>query len=404
MTMTFLRYAIAIAGVSLAYPAAAQPMIVADSGDTAWMLTASVLVLLAALPGLALFHGRSRAGALGAALFVTTAGVSLLFALIGYSLMFSAGTSILGGLDAAMLADLAELQDGTTISEPVYALFELALAVLAVSILVASVAERARFGWLALFAPLWFLVVYVPVSRWVAGGGWLAELGAIDYAGGLVIQTSAGVAALVAGLLLGRAGDAVPGHDAQLSLAGLALVWVGWFGIVGGAALGASGDSALAMLNAQLAASAAALTGLALQRVGGRVISIQDSATMAIAGLAAISAGAASVGTLGAIALGVIGALAAGLAAMLVRPLDIGDAGKTFVVHGAGGMAGALAFPLFVLPVFGGPGFDEGTGVTSLLIAQAVAVGSVALWTVVVTAIAALMVSMVIPMRCGDRP
>jgi len=403
MTMTFLRYAIAIPGIAAALPAAAQPTIVADSGDTAWMLAASVLVLLAALPGFAMLHERTRTGAPAAALFASAAGVSLLFALVGYSLMFGDGTSLLGGLGSALLADPAELLDGTTISEPVYALFELALAIFAVSLLASSVAQRARFGWLALFAPLWFLVVYVPIARWIAGGGWLAELGAIDYAGGLVIQTSAGVAALVVGLLLGRAGDPQAEHDAQPSLTAPALVWVGWFGLVGGAALGASGDAALAMLNAQLAASAAALTGLGLQRLAGRTLSIHGSAAMAIAGLAAVSAGAASVGTLGAIALGATGALAAGLAALGVRSLDLGDAGRAFVAHGVGGVAGALAFPLFVLPALGGPGFDEGTGVGTVLIAQAIAVGTVALWTIVVTAIAALMVSMAIPMRGSDR-
>ncbi len=379
--------------------AQAQPIVVADSGDSAWVLAASALVLLAALPGLAMLHGRGRTGPAALALFVGTAIVSLLFAAIGYSLAFAPGGPLIGDAGNAMLANLAELRGELTISETLYALFQLVIALFAVGILVASIAERARTGWLVAFSALWFLLVYVPVAHWMWGGGWLVDVGAVDQAGGIVVQLSAGISALVAAILLGRATESEVAHDSRLAVTGAALVWVGWFGVAGGAALSSSDDAAAAILNAQLAASAAALVGLGLEKWRSGVVSVYGTVYAAIAGLAAVSAGAGLVGAGGAMALGVIGAIGATLGALIVQRLKLGGAASAFVAHGAGAFLGALVFPVFMLAELGGAGFDDGAGLAAQLAAQGIAVGAVTLWAASLSAVAALMVAMVLPMR-----
>jgi ammonium transporter, Amt family len=191
------------AAMLVAAPAAAQaqPVIIADSGDSAWILTASTLVLLMALPGLGLFYGglvRAR-NVLSVLMHtvVITCIVSLIWAIAGYSLVFGNGSPWLGGLGNFGLRDLADLRDETTISEPLFALFQMTFAVIAPALVVGAVVERVRFGWVAVFTALWSLLVYVPIARWMWGGGWLAEQGALDFAGGIVVHTTAGIAAQV---------------------------------------------------------------------------------------------------------------------------------------------------------------------------------------------------------------
>jgi ammonium transporter, Amt family len=372
---------------------------VADSGDSAWVLAASAFVLLAALPGLALLHGRGRAGPAAVSLFAATALVSLLFAAIGYSLAFSPGGPAIGDAGNAMLANLADLRGDLTISETLYALFQMVIALFATTILASALAERARTGWLIAFAGLWFVLVYVPVAHWLWGGGWLVDVSAVDQAGGLVVQLSAGISALVAAVLLGRTSETGVAHDTRLAVAGAGLVWVGWFGVAGGAALSSSDDAASAILNIQLAASAAALAGMIFERWRSGAASVHGTACSAISGLAAMSAGAGLVGAGGAMALGVIGAIGASIGSGLVQRMKLGSAASAFVAHGAGAFLGGLLFPVFMLAELGGAGFDDGNGLTTQLVAQGIAVLSVTLWSAGLTAVAALMVAMIVPMR-----
>ncbi|AYJ87268.1 ammonium transporter [Sphingomonas paeninsulae] len=392
------RPALTALSVFGATAAQGQPIIVADSGDSAWVLAASAIALFAALPGLALFHGRDRESDHGTAMFVSVAIASLMFAIIGYSLAFGEGSSIIGGSGNAMLGNMAELRADATISDTVYALFELSIAVFAVGIMVSSIANRARIGWLTGFIAIWSLIVYAPIAHWIWGGGWLAELGVLDFGGGMVVQVAAGTATLVIALLLGPGQGNVAG-DGRLTLAGLWLVWIGWSGVIGGAALSGGNDAATAMLNAQFAASAALLTGFAIARWRRNTSGDYSFGTAAIAGLAAISTGAAFVGPGGAIALGVLGAIAAWAGSIFITRLNVGSTASAFVSSGCGGIVGAIAFPVFVSPTFGGPGFDEGVGLLTQTLAQGVGVLVVILWSAVVTAIAALMVSMIAPMR-----
>lgn len=389
-----------VAGAAMltATAAHAQPVIIADSGDSAWVMAASILSLLAVLPGLAMFYGRGRAGPTGFALFASVAVGSLLFAAIGYSLAFGTGNSVLGGASNAMLANLADVLDGSTVSEAVYALFEFVAAMLAVGILCASVAEKARPGWLVPFSGIWLLIVYVPVARGV-WPGWLGDLGTIDYAGGIVIQLTAGVAALVVSLLLRTPTATDVQHDSRLAITGAALLWTGFIAFFGAAALGGSEDAAIAMINGHLAACAAIVVGMALEAIRTGRASVYGVANNAVAGLAAVAAAGALVGAGGAMAIGALGAVASWLASGLVQRARLGSPASAFSIHGAAAMAGAVALPAFMVPALGGAGFNDGTGLMTLLAAQAVTVLAVTLWTAVVTVIAALIVSMIVPMR-----
>ena len=380
----FVAFAVA------ASPALAQPVIVADSGDSAWTLAAAVLVLIAALPALALLGGRDRA-APGTAVLLSSAIAALAFGIIGYSLAFGEGSNVLGGVGNAFLSGLADLRDGTTIPESVYVLYETAVAMFALAILGSAVADRARLAWFVPFAVLWALLVYVPVARWMWGGGWLAGIGALDFAGGIVVQTAAGTAALVIGLLL--RGSVTTHRDDALLAPATGLLMLGWLGVVGGAALAGGDDAASAMIDALLGGSAGLLTGMAIGKT------MRDGTVGMIAALAAVSTSAGFVGPMGAIIIAVVAALAASFAAPALMRYRLGAAGDAFAASGLGGIIGAVLFPVFVLPALGGPGLEAGASIATQLAAQAIAVLAIILWTAVATVIAALTVSMVVPMR-----
>ena len=391
---------LACVATAVATPALAQPIIVADSGDSAWVMAASILALLAVLPGLTMFYGRGRVGPTGGALFGSIALASLLFAIIGYSVAFADGSPYLGGTGNVMLGNLSELVDGLTISEPVYVVFELMMALAAVAILCASLGEKARPTWLVPFAGIWLLLVYVPLARWV-WSGWLSDLGIVDFAGALPVQAAAGVSALAASFLMRAPSSTDVQHDSRLAIAGAGLIWVGLLALTGAAALGGSDDAAMALVNGHLAACAAIVVGLALERIGHGRVSVYCTAANAISGLAAATAGAAFIGAGGAMALGALGALAAFGASVLVDRARLGSAASAFSIHGAPALAGSIFLPLFLLPALGGPGFAEGSGLVTQLASQAIGVAAVVLWASVATVLAALLVSVAAPMRPG---
>lgn len=395
-----MRGTIAMAGMMAmlaATPVAAQPIVVADSGDTAWVLVCALLGLLA-LGGFALFHGRGRGETTGLALAAGAAITTIIFAVFGYSLVFGEGSLILGGASNLMLGSLSDVIDGATISESVFVLFELALALFAMGALVSAVAPMARYGWLVPFAGLWVTIVYVPVARWV-WAGWLADLGTLDYAGGIAVQLSAGVSALVVALLLRGSVEDEKSGDLAFGMTGAVLIAAGWLALIGGNALGGSADAANALVNALLCASASILTGMMIGGLKHRGYTPELLAVYGLAGLAAISAGASLMGVAGAIVLGIVAAIIATGAIAFTGAFGLGSGGKAFVIHGAPALAGALALPVFMLPAFGGTGLAEGSTLGTLLAAQGIAVLAVALWSAVATVIAALMVSFVVPMK-----
>jgi len=411
-----LMLVVAAATALAATPALAQApgtLDVADSGDTAWVLVSAALVLLMAAPGLTLFYGglvRSRnflsvlvqCGAI-------VAVASLLWVAVGYTLAFGAVTNgVLGGGNALMLAELGNVREGYAVPESAFALFQLTFAAITPALIAGAWVDRARFGWVIGFCALWGLVVYAPVAHWVWGGGWLASrFGTLDFAGGIVVHTTAGVSALVAALLLGKRQGfpktlMLP-HSPALTMAGAALLWMGWFGFNGGSALAANDDAAAAILNTHIAASMAALAWLAIEKWQvGKPTSV-GFATGAIAGLATVTPAAGFISPGAAMVFGLVAAAACYAAIQLIKQrLQIDDSLDVFAVHGVGGMTGSLLLAVFLEPALGGTGYAEGMTVNGQLLAQLAGIGAVAMWSAVATAIVAVAVSLIVPMRVGE--
>ena len=411
-----LMLVVAAATALAATPALAQApgtLDVADSGDTAWVLVSAALVLLMAAPGLTLFYGglvRSRnflsvlvqCGAI-------VAVASLLWVAVGYTLAFGAVTNgVLGGGNALMLAELGNVREGYAVPESAFALFQLTFAAITPALVAGAWVDRARFGWVLGFCGLWGLVVYAPVAHWVWGGGWLANrFGTLDFAGGIVVHTTAGVSALVAALLMGKRQGfpktlMLP-HSPGLTMAGAALLWMGWFGFNGGSALAANDDAAAAILNTHVAASVAALAWIAIEKWQvGKPTSV-GFATGAIAGLATVTPAAGFISPAAAMLFGLIASAACYAAIQVVKQrLQIDDSLDVFAVHGVGGITGSLMLAVFLDPELGGTGYAEGMAMLSQLGAQAAGVGAVALWSAVATAIVALAVSLLLPMRVSE--
>ncbi|MDE8654155.1 ammonium transporter [Novosphingobium album (ex Liu et al. 2023)] len=385
---------------------------VVDTGDTAWLLAASALVLIAAIPGIALFNaGRIDARNVLSVLFqplAIVAAVSLAWIAAGYTVAFGDVTrGWLGSGNAWMLISLGNVREGVNVPESAFAFYQVLVAGLAASLLCGAWAGRARFGWAVAFASLWSIVAYAPVAHWLRGGGWLsASVGTLDFAGGLTMATCAGVSAIVAAMLVGRrrAETAEPGFSASVSLLGAGLAWIGWLGLAGGAALAANDDAASVLINTHAAACAGGLGWLALDRFrrGGKP-GAADFASGLLAGLAAILAGALYVSPGAAMVIGLAGTLAARAARALLRRFTaIDDTLDVFALFGASGAAGSIMLGLFLSPGLGGVGYDTGMTMIAQLLAQVIGVGIVAVWSIFVTAILAIMVSMLVPMRVGE--
>ena len=405
----------AIGAALAALPSAAIAQVpatpAADSGDTGWILVSAALVLLMMLPGLGLFYGglvRAK-NVLSVLLQIgAVAGVaSLLWIAVGYTIAFGTVSGGWLGTGGLMLSGLGVVRDGYAIPENAFAMFQLTFAAITPALMIGAWVDRARFSWVVTFCALWGLLVYAPVAHWVWGGGWLAQAGALDFAGGIVVHTTAGVSALVIALLLGKRqgfpGPALLPHAPGLTMLGAMLLWVGWFGFNGGSALTASAGAASAIINTHAAASTAALVWLAIERITFGKPTTVGFATGAIAGLATITPCAGLVSPGAAIAIGAAAAIVCYFAIQLIKNrLRIDDSLDVFAVHGVGGMLGSLLLALFMAPALGGAGYAEGMAMGSMLGVQVLAVVVVALWSAVATAIAALGVSLVLPMRVSE--
>lgn len=405
----------AIAAASSATSEMVSPELLAagDSGDTAWLLTASALVLMMTLPGLGLFYG----GLVRAKNFLSVllqigavaAVASVVWIVVGYTLAFGpVGNGFVGGGLNLMLANLGNVREGLSVPESTFALFQMTFAVITPALMIGAWVDRARFGWVLAFCALWGLVVYAPVAHWVWGGGWLASsFGTLDFAGGIVVHTTAGVSALVVALLLGKRSGwprtlMLP-HAPALTMAGAGLLWVGWFGFNGGSALTATDDASSAIINTHLAASVAALTWLLVEKFTvGKATSV-GWATGAIAGLATITPAAGYVSPLAAMVFGAAGAMVCYGAIQLVKQrLTIDDSLDVFAVHGVGGIVGSLLCGLAMSAAWGGVGYAETMTMSSQFAAQVIGVLVVGLWSAVATAILTLMVGLVFPMRVSE--
>ncbi len=416
----YLKAAALLGVFGIAAPAFAQNVAaeaVADSGDTAWVLTASALVLMMTLPGLALFYG----GLVRAKNFLSVliqcgaiaAVVSILWITVGYSLAFSTSDgAYIGSVQNVLFTNMFAVRDGQSIGELVFGLFQMTFAIITPALIVGAWVERARFGWVVVFSALWSLLVYVPVTRWVWGNGFLFEQGVVDFAGGIVVHTTAGVSALVVALMLGkRIGfpkTLMLPHSPALTVAGAGLLWVGWFGFNGGSALAANDEgAATAIIVTHLAASVAACVWMLLERIKVGKATAVGFATGAVAGLATITPASGSVGPIGAIILGLLAGVVCFYAVGLVKnKLQIDDSLDVFAVHGVGGIMGSILVAVLMSDnpnlYLGGRGYAEGMNMASQLWVQVKAVGIVAVYSAVVTLIVGYMVSMVLPMRVSE--
>jgi Amt family ammonium transporter len=347
---------------------------VADEGqfsaaNTAWILSSSALVLLMTLPGLALFYGglvRSK-NVLSILMqcFSIAALVSVLWFAIGYSLAFDAGNSFIGGLGKALLSGIGRDSLSGDIPEPLFMLFQMTFAIITPALIIGGFAERMKFSAVLIFSGAWLLLVYAPITHWVWGGGWLAQLGLYDFAGGTVVHITAGVAALVAAKVLGpRKGflnSAIMPHNLTMTVTGAGMLWVGWFGFNGGSALGANGTAAMAILATHLAASMGAMTWAAIEWIKFGKPSALGIVTGMVAGLGTITPASGYVGPAGALVIGLLGGIVCFYSTVYIKQkLKIDDSLDVFPVHGVGGILGTLLAGVFSstqLGVFSGYGF-----------------------------------------------
>mgnify|MGYP001551591496 CR=1 FL=1 len=364
-----------------------------DTGSTAWLMAASALVLFMTLPGLALFYG----GLVGARnllsvlmhCFLVCCVVSLTWAIFGYSAVFGGGGALIGSLDKAFLAHLGR-GPAAGVPEIVFALFQMTFAIITPALIVGAFAERVRFSLVFWLSLAWPIVVYLPVAHWVWGGGWAAAHHVLDFAGGIVVHTTAGVSALVAVILIGpRDGfphRLSPPHSPGLTMAGAGMLWVGWFGFNGGSALAANASAGYAIVATHLAAAAAGLTWAAIEWLRiGKPTSI-GIVTGCVAGLATVTPASGFIAPMGAVAIGILGGGVCFTATLVIKQrFRLDDTLDVFAVHGVGGMAGSLLVAGFAAPALGGVGYAPGMGFTSQLGIQLATVAAAALWSAVAT-------------------
>ena len=405
MTMIWKKVSVAI-GLMLAVPgvllgqeeAAAEAAAAAlDSGDTAWMLTATALVLFMTLPGLALFYGglvRSK-NLLSVLMhcFAVACLMSVLWVVCGYSLSFSGDGGWIGNVDKAFLKGVDLNAMNGAFPETVWIMFQMTFAVITPGLIVGAFVERIRFSAVLIFSALWLLLVYAPATKMVWGGGWMAQEGVIDFAGGIVVHATAGVAALVLAAVLGpRRGFPKalhPPHSPGMVMIGAAMLWVGWFGFNAGSAGSAGNGAGMAMLVTHISASVASLTWAFVEWIKTGKAGLVGIVTGMVAGLATITPASGNVGPMGAILIGFLAGLVCYFMCGLVKSkLKIDDSLDVFAVHGVGGIMGTLLVAFLGTEAFGGLGINAETAGAQFVI-QLKSVGIVALWSGVVTLVLA---------------
>ncbi|AVM74341.1 ammonium transporter [Magnetospirillum gryphiswaldense] len=398
-----------VAGAALAEEAAAAaaPVPVLDSGSTAWMLTSTVLVLMMTIPGLALFYGgmvrKKNILATMMQSFAITALVSVLWVLVGYSLAFADGTPYVGGLGKALLAGVEVASLTGVIPETVFIVFQMTFAIITPALITGAFADRMKFSSMLVFMGLWVLVVYAPVCHWVWGGGFLGKDGVLDYAGGTVVHINAGIAGLVAAVVLGpRKGfgtDNLAPANLSLAIIGASLLWVGWFGFNAGSAAAADGRAGMAMLVTQVAAAAATLGWIFAEWILRKKPSVLGAISGAVAGLVAITPASGFVGVGGALIIGAVaGVVCFWGATGLKHALKYDDSLDAFGVHGIGGIVGAILTGVFAVEAIGGtPGLLEGNA--GQVLTQLYGIVATIVWSAVASFILLKVIDLVIGLR-----
>ncbi|MEF7617104.1 ammonium transporter [Aquincola sp. MAHUQ-54] len=392
--------------------AAEAPAPTLSTGDTAWMLTSTLLVILMTIPGLALFYGGlARSKNMLSVLiqvFVIFSLITVLWAIYGYSLAFAGGGSFIGTFDKLFLKGITPETLSGTIPEYVFVAFQSTFAAITCALIVGSYAERIKFSAVLLFTVIWFTFSYLPIAHMVwAADGWLFKDGALDFAGGTVVHINAGIAGLVGAYVIGKrigfGKEAFTPHSLTLTMVGASLLWVGWFGFNAGSALSANGAAGLAFINTILATGAATLSWSAGEALHKGKASMLGAASGAVGGLVAITPAAGFVGPMGSILLGLI----AGVVCLwgvggLKRMLGADDSFDVFGVHGVGGIVGALLTAVFAAPGMGGVK-DDAYSIGAQLVIQFKGVGVTIIWSAIVAFIAYKIADLVVGLRPSEE-
>ena len=400
-----------LAGVLLTLP----NLVLADDlngANTAWILSSTALVLFMTIPGLALFYaGLVRSKNVLSVLmhcFSITCLASIVWLVFGYSMSFSDGGVLnqwLGSISHNLfLSEVTRDSLAGDIPESVFVMFQMTFAIITPALVIGGFAERMKFSAVLWFTVLWLALVYFPVCHWVWGGGWLAAMGVLDFAGGLVVHLTAGVGALVAAIVLGKRqgfpNTPLPPHNMTMTVTGAGMLWVGWFGFNGGSALAANGDAGMAILVTHISAAVASITWMTIEWLKYGKPSVLGIVTGMVAGLGSITPASGFVGPLGAIMIGLsAGIICFSATNFMKRTLRIDDSLDVFPVHGVGGIIGTLFVAVLVASQYGGVGLADGMTIASQLKVQLTAVLAVLVWT----AIASLIILKFIDLICGLR-
>jgi ammonium transporter, Amt family len=386
-----------------------------NGADTAWILTSTALVLFMTLPGLALFYSGLVRGKNSLSIlmqcFAITCVVTVLWFAVGYSLTFGNGGSVnafIGNLDRAFLTGMGRDSLTGTIPESLFVMFQMTFAVITPALVIGGYAERIRFSVVLWFSALWFLLVYVPVAHWIWGGGWLARLGVMDFAGGIVVHVNAGMAALVCAMVVGRRRGfphvPMPPHSLPLAATGAGMLWIGWFGFNGGSALTAGGGAAMAVMTTHLGASAGALAWMLVEWRRYGKPSLLGVITGMVAGLGTITPASGFVGPAGALAIGFIAGTVCFFATQLLkRVLHLDDSLDVSPVHGVGGVVGSLLTGVFAAVSLGGTGFTVQSSVGAQVGVQALGIGVTMLWCGIVTWLLLKALDMMLGLRVHEE-
>ncbi len=383
-----------------------------DSGDTAWILTATALVLLMTLPGLALFYaGLVQSKNIVSVLmhhFAIAALMSVLWVIAGYSLAFSGNGAWVGDLANSFMSKITLDSASGTIPESVFAAFQMTFAIITPALIIGAYVERMKFAAILLFSAIWLLTVYAPVTHWVWGGGIMAEWGVLDFAGGIVVHATAGTAALVCALVVGKRRSfptsVQPPHSPVLTMIGASMLWIGWFGFNGGSALGAGNSAGMALLVTHIAAATASLVWMFIEWFRFGRPSLVGIVTGMVAGLATVTPASGFIGIPGGLIIGLAGGVACYVAVDLIRVrLKIDDSLDVFAVHGVGGILGSLLVAYLALPAFGGLGLADGVTAGSQFMVQLASVAITVLWTGIASYVILKVIGAVIGLRVDQQ-
>ena len=374
-----------------------------NGADTAWIIVATALVLFMTLPGLALFYGglvraRNVLSVLMQCIAIACL-MSVLWVVVGYSIAFGDGGAAndwWGGLDKMFLAGIDADALSGTLPEILFAAFQMTFAIITPALIVGAYVERISFGFVMLFSAIWMLVVYAPVTHWIWGGGWLGQMGVMDFAGGIVVHETAGLAALVLAVMLGARRDKTkPPHNPGLVMIGASMLWVGWFGFNAGSQLAADGGAAMALMVTHISAATASLSWALMERVRYGKSSMVGLVTGTIAGLASITPASGFVGPVGALFIGAVAGVLCQFAVGFIKDkIKIDDTLDVFAVHGVGGIFGTIMAPILATaPLEGGQG----------LATQFIALAAVGAFTIVATYVIARVCSLIYPMRVDEE-